>query len=148
MCITFDVFKISMFTIDNCSASSSVPSFNFKTSTVTPVETVMGGKKMMPDITNNTLRKNISSDKLKGNFVLREACKFHMIIYVLVGSNSNSGLPDVTASTGFGGFLPAKELKTGSVMDILGKHFSFSKCKQNVYKKSNIYRFAKVRVLM
>jgi len=83
------------------SASSSVPSFNFKTSTVTPVETVMGGKKMMPDITNNTLRKNISSDKLKG-------------------SNSNSGLPDVTASTGFGGFLPAKELKTGSVMDILG----------------------------
>lgn len=125
MCITFDVFKISKFTIDNFSASSSVPSFNFKTSTVTPVETVMGGKKMMPDITNNTLRKNISSDKLKGNFVLREACKFHMIIFVLVGSNSNSGLPDVTASTGFGGFLPAKELKTGSVMDILGKHFLF-----------------------
>ena len=27
----------------------------------------------------------------------------------------------MTASTGFGGFLPAKELKTGSVMDILGK---------------------------
>jgi len=82
-------------------ASSFVPSVNFKTSMVTPVESVMGGKKMMPDITNNTLQKNISSDKLKG-------------------SNSNSGLPDVTASTGFGGFLPAKELKTGSVMDILG----------------------------
>ena len=30
-------------------------------------------------------------------------------------------MPDVTATTGFGGFLPAKELKTGSVMDILGK---------------------------
>lgn len=82
-------------------ATSFVPSVNFKTSMVTPVESVMGGKKMMPDITNNTLQKNISSDKLKG-------------------SNSNSGLPDVTASTGFGGFLPAKELKTGSVMDILG----------------------------
>ena len=35
-------------------------------------------------------------------------------------------MPDVTATTGFGGFLPAKELKTGSVMDILGKdHFYF-----------------------
>ena len=37
-------------------------------------------------------------------------------------------MPDVTATTGFGGFLPAKELKTGSVMDILGKNelnFSF-----------------------
>lgn len=82
-------------------ATSFVPSINLKPSTVTPVESVMGGKKMMPDITNNTLQKNVSSDKLKG-------------------SNSNSGLPDVTASTGFGGFLPAKELKTGSVMDILG----------------------------
>ena len=135
MCITFDVFKT--FTIDNFSASS-VPSFNFKTSTVTPVESVLGGKKMMPDITNNTLRKNISSDKLKGNF-------FKGGIYVphhnscLLGSNSNSGLPDVTASTGFGGFLPAKELKTGSVMDILGKHFSFSKCKR---------RFTKIRIFI
>lgn len=82
-------------------ATSFVPSINLKPSTITPVESVMGGKKMMPDITNNTLQKNVSSDKLKG-------------------SNSNSGLPDVTASTGFGGFLPAKELKTGSVMDILG----------------------------
>ena len=45
------------------------------------------------------------------------------ITYVYLGSSSNSGLPDVTAnaSTGFG-FLPAKELKSGSVMDILGNY--------------------------
>ena len=30
------------------------------------------------------------------------------------------GLPDVTASTGFS-FAPAKQLKSGSVMDFLGK---------------------------
>ena len=136
MCITFDVFKT--FTIDNFSASSSVPSFNFKTSTVTPVESVLGGKKMMPDITNNTLRKNNSSDKLKGNFFKGGMYAPHHNS-CLLGSNSNSGLPDVTASTGFGGFLPAKELKTGSVMDILGKHFSFSKCKR---------RFTKIRIFI
>jgi len=55
----------------------------------------------MPDVTNNLLKKSPSKDKLKG-------------------SNSSSRLPDLTASTGFGGFVPAKELKTGSVMDILG----------------------------
>ena len=76
---------------------------------------------MMPDITNNTLQKNISSDKLKG--ILNGISRRVMLEYLFEGSNSNSGLPDVTASTGFGGFLPAKELKTGSVMDILGKHF-------------------------
>lgn len=86
-------------------SNASVPSFNFKSSTEPAFtsEAVHLNKKMMPDITNNTLRKTVSNDKLKG-------------------SNSNSGLPDVTASTGFGGFLPAKELKAGSVMDILGKN--------------------------
>jgi len=54
----------------------------------------------MPDVTNNLVKKSPSKDKLKG---------------------SSSRLPDITASTGFGGFIPAKELKTGSVMDILGK---------------------------
>jgi len=58
----------------------------------------------MPDVTNNLLKKSPLKDKLKG-------------------SNSSSRLPDLTASTGFGGFVPAKELKTGSVMDILGKVF-------------------------
>eukprot|EP00092_Neocalanus_flemingeri_P028743 GFUD01031207.1.p1 GENE.GFUD01031207.1~~GFUD01031207.1.p1 ORF type:complete len:618 (-),score=129.07 GFUD01031207.1:1525-3378(-) len=55
----------------------------------------------MPDVTNNLMKKSPSKDKLKG-------------------SNSSSRLPDLTVSTGFGGFVPAKELKTGSVMDILG----------------------------
>jgi len=54
----------------------------------------------MPDVTNNLIKKSPSKEKLKG---------------------SSSRLPDITASTGFGGFVPAKELKTGSVMDILGK---------------------------
>jgi len=55
----------------------------------------------MPDVTNNLVMKKLQSrDRIKG---------------------SNSRLPDITASTGFGGFIPAKELKTGSVMDILGK---------------------------
>merc|ERR1719495_2766005 len=54
----------------------------------------------MPDVTNNLVKKSPLKEKLKG---------------------SSSGLPDITASTGFGGFVPAKELKTGSVMDILGK---------------------------
>merc|ERR1719233_271707 len=53
----------------------------------------------MPDVTNNLVKKSPSKEKLKG---------------------SSSRLPDITASTGFGGFVPAKELKTGSVMDILG----------------------------
>ena len=132
--------------MNHFSATSFVPSVNFKTSMVTPVESVMGGKKMMPDITNNTLQKNISSDKLKG--ILNDISRRVMLEYLFEGSNSNSGLPDVTASTGFGGFLPAKELKTGSVMDILGKHFSVLKGKRKVYKHSNIYRFAKVWVLM
>lgn len=57
----------------------------------------------LPDVTNNLVKKSPSkSDKLKG-------------------SNSSSRLPDITASTGFGGFIPARELKSGSVMDILGK---------------------------
>jgi len=57
----------------------------------------------MPDVTNNLVKKSPNkSDKLKG-------------------SNSSSRLPDITASTGFGGFIPARELKSGSVMDILGK---------------------------
>jgi hypothetical protein len=43
----------------------------------------------------------------------------------LAGSNSSSRLPDITASTGYGGFIPARELKSGSVMDILGKGFAF-----------------------
>jgi len=54
----------------------------------------------MPDVTNNLVKKSPLKEKLKG---------------------SSSRLPDITASTGFGGFVPAKELKTGSVMDILGK---------------------------
>jgi len=93
--------------------SGAVPCFNFKPSPSSSLstantdirnnlETNFLSNKSMPDITNNTLRKVSSTNKLKG-------------------SNSNSSLPDVTASTGFGGFLPAKELKTGSVMDILGK---------------------------
>merc|ERR1712096_533231 len=53
----------------------------------------------MPDVTNNLLKKSPSKEKMKG---------------------SSSRLPDLTASTGFGGFVPAKELKSGSVMDILG----------------------------
>jgi len=56
----------------------------------------------MPDVTNNLVKKMPIKDKLKG-------------------TNSSSRLPDITAGTGFGGFVPAKELKTGSVMDILGK---------------------------
>jgi len=56
----------------------------------------------MPDVTNNLLKKSPSKDSIKG---------------------SNSRLPDITASTGFGGFGAAKELKSGSVMDILGKKF-------------------------
>lgn len=57
----------------------------------------------MPDVTNNLVKKSPNkSDKLKG-------------------SNSSSRLPDITASTGFSGFIPARELKSGSVMDILGK---------------------------
>lgn len=57
----------------------------------------------LPDVTNNLGKKSPSkSDKLKG-------------------SNSSSRLPDITASTGFSGFIPARELKSGSVMDILGK---------------------------
>lgn len=89
--------------------SATIPCFNLMSSPSTSnteirnnIETNFLSNKSMPDITNNTLRKTSSTNKLKG-------------------SNSNSGLPDVTASTGFGGFLPAKELKTGSVMDILGK---------------------------
>ena len=113
--------SVNDLSMNHFSATSFVPSMNFKTSMVTPVESVMGGKKMMPDITNNTLQKNISSDKLKG--ILNGISRRVMLEYLFEGSNSNSGLPDVTASTGFGGFLPAKELKTGSVMDILGKHF-------------------------
>jgi len=52
----------------------------------------------MPDVTNNLLKKS-TKDSIKG---------------------SSSCLPDITASTGFGGFGAAKELKVGSVMDILG----------------------------
>jgi len=79
-------------------------SMNFMTSNVVNVNSKkvdIKSVKTMPDITNNTLSKSLINDKIKG-------------------SSSNSGLPDVTASTGFG-FLPAKELKSGSVMDILGK---------------------------
>jgi len=57
----------------------------------------------MPDVTNNLVKKSP---------VMKNCLK---------GSNSSSKLPDLTASTGFGGFAPAKELKIGSVMDILGK---------------------------
>jgi len=57
----------------------------------------------MPDVTNNLVRKLPAKDTLKG-------------------ANPSSRLPDLTASTGFGGFGPAKELKAGSVMDILGKN--------------------------
>ena len=67
----------------------------------------------MPDITNNTLRKAVSNDKLKGeakSVLLLNIVSFTYNLH-FAGSNSNSGLPDVTASTGFGGFLPAKELK-------------------------------------
>jgi len=53
----------------------------------------------MPDVTNNLVKKSPLKEKIKG---------------------SNSRLPDITASTGFGGVIPAKELKLGSVMDILG----------------------------
>jgi len=76
-------------------------SMNFMTSNVSSKVDIKSVK-TMPDITNNTLSKSLINDKIKG-------------------SSSNSGLPDVTAnaSTGFG-FLPAKELKSGSVMDILG----------------------------
>ena len=59
-------------------------------------------------------------------------------------------MPDVTASTGFGGFLPAKELKTGSVMDILGNykhHFSLGVSWFFFSYILCICRFAKVRVL-
>jgi len=54
----------------------------------------------LPDVTNNLLKKSPAKEKLKG---------------------SSSRLPDLTESTGFGGCVPAKELKSGSVMDILGK---------------------------
>ena len=102
---------------------------------------------MMPDITNNTLRKAVSNDKLKGeakSVLLLNIVSFTYNLH-FAGSNSNSGLPDVTASTGFGGFLPAKELKAGSVMDILGKYFSSFMNKGTI--SVCIYRSAKVRVL-
>ena len=60
------LFNVNVLSINHFSATSFVPSINLKPSTVTPAESVMGGKKMMPDITNNTLQKNVSSDKLKG----------------------------------------------------------------------------------
>merc|ERR1719394_1213291 len=88
----------------NSVPSASVPSFNFKSSNDSSIgksELNFTSKKTMPDITNNILSKSLRTDKLKG-------------------SNSMTMMPDVTATTGFGGFLPAKELKTGSVMDILG----------------------------
>jgi len=75
-------------------------SMNFITSNVNSKKNDIKSVKTMPDITNSTLSKSLINDKFKG-------------------SSSISGLPDVTASTGFG-FLPAKELKSGSVMDILG----------------------------
>merc|ERR1712029_1322800 len=76
-------------------------SMNFITTNVNSKKNDIKSVKTMPDITNSTLSKSLINDKFKG-------------------SSSISGLPDVTASTGFG-FLPAKELKSGSVMDILGK---------------------------
>jgi len=87
----------------NSVPSASVPSFNFKSSSDSNGKSELNftTKKTMPDITNNILSKSLRTDKLKG-------------------SNSMTVMPDVTATTGFGGFLPAKELKTGSVMDILG----------------------------
>jgi len=88
------------------SVPSTVPPFKSSTETCQNTElnftsSVGPDVKSMPDITNNILTKSFSTNKLKG-------------------TGSIPGLPDVTASTGFGGFLPAKELKTGSVMDILG----------------------------
>ena len=105
---------------------SSVPPFNFKSSTescqkseLNHTSSVVPSFKSMPDITNNTMSKSLSSNKLKGGDFLI-LINFAFAYEIISGSGSNSGLPDVTASTGFGGFLPAKELKTGSVMDILG----------------------------
>jgi hypothetical protein len=56
----------------------------------------------MPDLTNNVLKT-------------RPVRKHDS------PANPGNRLPDLTANTGFGGFSAAKELKTGSVMDILGK---------------------------
>jgi len=60
---------------------------------------------MMPDLTNN---------------VIKQRPQMKQGVDVLRGSSTNSGsrLPDLTASTGFSA---ARELKSGSVMDILGK---------------------------
>ena len=120
------VFGLGIFLkCPNYFSTTTVPCFNLPPSTSNTeirnnIETNFFSNKSMPDITNNTLRKTSSTNKLKGNIPRG----FHDKVknWIVSGSNSNSGLPDVTASTGFGGFLPAKELKTGSVMDILGNY--------------------------
>jgi len=61
----------------------------------------------MPDLTNNVIKPRPTTKQGVG---LRDS-----------PSNPGNRLPDLTASTGFGGFAPANELKRGSVMDILGK---------------------------
>jgi len=64
-----------------------------------PINFMFNKTSSLPDVTNNILKKSPTKEKLKG---------------------SSSRLPDLTESTGFGGCGPAKELKSGSVMDILG----------------------------
>ena len=79
--------------------------------------TTLNGVKSMPDVTNNTMFKaNAKAPNLRG--IVLNHLKTGSETKYLTGSGQQQ--PDITASTGFGGFLPAKELKAGSVMDFLG----------------------------